>query len=172
MFHRPIFRDKEQGTRAYIAFGSIAIYWGPIELAIEFHILMLRNKLKYGVSKDRKKWDIPFPLAFGKKVDELKLHLKSRPGLKDAANYLSPILAECKALHKVRVAVVHSLCNGTNLAGNVMFLLSDQKNSRMSRSIEYSIDELETAAEKMLEIAEKLDRAREPRLMFLSSGKY
>ena len=127
MVHKPKFRSQEEEQRFYIAAGQIAVHWGPIELAIENHIIILRNKLGYGIVKGKKDWDRQFPVSFAKKLDELRLHLKSKSLLAPSNQYLRPLLTRCSELHGIRGLVLHSICQGTNLKGKVIFGFSDQK---------------------------------------------
>ena len=72
-FHDPFHGDVESANKAYIACGKVAMFWGPVEMAVELIVVMLRNR-QHAPVKDYAFVD--FPVSFGKKKDEIKQRLK------------------------------------------------------------------------------------------------
>ncbi|MDO8352195.1 MAG: hypothetical protein Q7T14_01925 [Aestuariivirga sp.] len=157
MVHIPIFRSPEESTQMYVLCGRIALYWGPVELGIEGLLVRLRNNLKYGISKNSFLWSIPFPISFSRKVSEIKVHLKSSPKYAEIELELLPLLSRCKWIHDIRTHVVHSICQGTNLDGKLMFGRSDQNKGKSYTEKQFGPEELENVAIEMLHLVDKLN---------------
>ena len=115
----PIFASEEEAIRAYIACGKIALNWGPVELAIESFIILLRQRHRAAAGDE-------FPLNFIRKVKAAKHLLKLDPANSDVLDLVRPLFGRAKELHKIRVDIVHCICQGTDLNGVMMFGKSDQ----------------------------------------------
>ena len=145
--HLPIFRDEDEANAAYIACGKLAIYWGHVELAMESIILILRNRQRAPVVG---RAFVDFPVSFSKKKREIKARMKSDPLFADQRNQTSATLANATAAHEVRVIVMHSICQGTNLKGDLMFGHSDQKRGVSYTPKTLSLKRINAASDLML----------------------
>ena len=145
----PFFASDEEADRAYIACGKVALNWGPIELHLEAAIVSMRYLL--GVRRDEK-----LPVSFSKKSDELKLLLRGFEPISDAYRLL---LTEAKRVHGIRSKIVHSLCQGTNLEGELMFGHSSPKEGWGYTELKLTIPEVEKLAADMRELRESLIKA-------------
>ena len=78
MFLDPFHGDVESANKAYIACGKVAMFWGPVELAVELIVVMLRNRQK---APTRSGAFIDFPVSFERKKREIKDRLKDDKAL-------------------------------------------------------------------------------------------
>jgi hypothetical protein len=146
----PFFASDDEATRAYIACGKIALNWGPIELAIEGFVILLRHRHRALVSDE-------MPLIFSRKVKSAKALLKLDPANADILDAIRPLLGRAKELHAIRVDVVHCLCQGTNLDGEMMFGKSDQKRGVAYTETRHTIAQIESAADDMRSLRAALE---------------
>lgn len=126
LIHRPIFRSKEEETRSYVVCGEIAVNWGPVEQAIESILILLRT-----IQRDAR--DTPFPVSLSRKISELKQRIKSDRVPADVRVDLTRLMPRVKTIHQTRTIVVHGICQGTNLKGEIMFGVS-----RLNDGISYT----------------------------------
>lgn len=157
--HIPIFGSEEEADRIYIICGRVAIYWGPVELAIEGILILLRNNLKVETTDNSPLWpkDNPFPISLSRKIAEIKLHLVSSAKFAAIEANLVPLLARCKWIHDIRTHVVHSVCQGTNIEGKIVFGRSDQNKGKAYTEKHFHPEELEKVATEMLHLVDKLN---------------
>ncbi|WP_119271421.1 hypothetical protein [Taklimakanibacter deserti] len=158
MTHVPTFNSQQESERIYIVCGRIAIYWGPVELSVEGVLTKLRNNLRYGQTPGSFLWSIPFPKQFGRKVEEIKLHLKSSPKYANVRSEAAPLLIRCYNAFQVRNHVVHSVCQGTDSKGRVIFGTSDHKKGKSYVEVRLSPKQLENAAVAMLRLVDELKK--------------
>jgi hypothetical protein len=140
----PNFASDEEAARVYTVCGKIAISWGPVEMGVEGLLILAR--------RHRNMSHAPFPYSFKKKVTILKSLLRDDARLVPALDFIRPTLGRALTLHHLRSWVVHSICQGTNLSGDVMFGMSDQR--RKVRPTSYTATaipagELESAVVEM-----------------------
>ena len=103
-FHDPFHGDVESANKAYIACGKVAMFWGPVEMAVELIVVMLRNR-QHAPVKDYAFVD--FPVSFGKKKDEIKQRLKDDKALfGDIRTPVSKLLTEAADIHSRRFVLV------------------------------------------------------------------
>jgi hypothetical protein len=123
-FHDPFHGDVEWANKAYIACGKVAMFWGPVELAVELIVVMLRNRQKAPVNGHA---FVDFPVSFERKKKEIKDRLKDDKALfGDIRMPVSRLLTEASEIHARRTIVCHSYCQGINLDGNLTFTRSEQ----------------------------------------------
>ena len=139
--------SEESAKRIYLAAGRLAINWGQLEVLVDTMIVRLRNRQRHP-NTGHKYPD--FPVSFSKKRDEVKDRLKSDPELSSIRPAVVAFLAEAKALHDLRVTVVHGLCQGTDLDGRVRFTLADMKGFGGWRTKRICVEDIERAADRML----------------------
>lgn len=144
----PIFLSAEEEERGYRAVARFVLFWGPIELIIEYMIVSLRNL--HGET------DQPFPVSFSKKVDELKDRFKREPDLGDVQKALTPFLGRSKEIHTLRTHVAHSYFQGQNIDGELMFGRSNQKRGIAYTEARYTPDELNAATAELCDIHDAL----------------
>jgi hypothetical protein len=146
----PFFGSDYDEQRAYAACGKIAISWGPIELAVEGLVVLMRN-----CQDPNMKWE--FPVSYSRKVRELKERLKADPRFLGFRDAIRPLLVEAGGLHEFRAIIVHSICQGQGIDGTLTFGMSDQRRGVAYTAKHYSIDEIEAKAQAMRTLREKLD---------------
>ena len=146
----PIFASEEEAIRAYIACGKIALNWGPVELAIESFVILLRHRHRAVVVEE-------FPLIFSRKAKAVKHLLKLDPANSDILDLVRPLLGRAKELHKIRVDIVHCICQGTDLNGVMMFGKSDQKRGVSYTETRYTISQIDGAADEMRSVRAALE---------------
>jgi hypothetical protein len=149
VIHRPIFGDQGEANAAYIACGKLAVNWGPVELAMESIILRLRNRQRHPSVNNAYP---DFPKGFKRKKDEIKKRLRNDPILSGLLVEMSAMLAEADRLHKARTTVVHSLCQGSNLNGDLMFGHSDHGAGVAFRPVTVKLSQVNTDAERMISL--------------------
>ena len=145
----PAFASEEEATRAYIACGKVALNWGPVELAIESFVILLRHRHRATASSE-------FPLIFSRKVKTAKHLLKLDPANADLLDLARPLFGRAKELHALRVDVVHCICQGTDLNGTMIFGRSDQKRGVSYTETRHSIAQIETSADEMCSLQDSL----------------
>ena len=146
----PIFASEEEATRAYIACGKVALNWGPVELAVESFVILLRHRHR-DVEVDE------FPLIFSRKVKAAKRLLKLNVANSDLLDLARPLFGRAKELHSIRVDVVHSLCQGTDLNGVMRFGKSDQKRGVSYTEARHTIAQINDAADEMRSVRASID---------------
>ena len=146
----PIFSSENEAHRAYIACGKIALNWGPIELAIEGFVILLRHRHRATVTNK-------MPLTFSRKVKDAKYLLKLNPANGDILDLIRPLLGRAKELHAIRVDIVHCICQGTDLNGHMIFGKSDQKRGVAYTETRYTIVQIESAAADMRSVRAALE---------------
>lgn len=102
---------------------------------------------------------VAFPLGFRKKRAALKGLLKADPVYLPILDHLRRLLGQAKVLHTLRCWVVHSICQGTDIHGNVMFGTSAQARGVAYTSKLFTLEELERAADDMRALREELEKA-------------
>lgn len=142
----PIFASDAEATRTYVACGKAAIKWGPIELAIESLLIKLRQLQPNAAKKER------FPLQFGRKIAHLRDLMKLDPEYEPIQAVIEPLLENAQRLHAIRTDIVHSLCQGTSIYGEIIFGKSDHR--RKDRPVSYTetrytINDIENAGDAM-----------------------
>jgi hypothetical protein len=138
-------------VQVYTVCGKIAIFWGPVELGIEGLLVRVRNYRGLG--------NTPFPISFRKKVASLKKLMRDEPALIPVLDHVRPLLGRAAELHHLRGWVVHSLCQGTDLDGGVVFGTSNQKIGYAYVSKVMTMAELEGAAAELRTMREAMDAA-------------
>ena len=146
----PIFASNEEASRAYMACGMAVLNWGPIELDLEGFLIILRNMTKQDTDT--------FPREFLRKLDEIKRLLRTDARFSGIADDLRPVLGRSKELHTIRTDVVHSICQGTNLEGFLIFGKSNQRKGIAYSETRHSILEIEAAAQEMRLLRERLEK--------------
>lgn len=145
----PSFRSRKEEDAGYRAIARFVLFWGPLELLIEHYIVRLRAH-----PKGAGEW--VFPVSFSRKVDELKDLLKESGDIAKARDGLRPLLGRAKEIHDIRVHVAHSIFQGQNLKGELMFGRSDQKRGVAYTESRYSIAQLEAAALECIDLHEQM----------------
>lgn len=79
--------------------------------------------------------------------------------LSPVLDHLRPLLGQCAELHQLRSWVVHSICQGTDLEGQVIFGMSAQKRGVSYTDRHIAFTELEAAAAKMRTMNGALEEA-------------
>lgn len=139
------FASDEEAQRAYIAFGRIAINWGPVENILEDMLILLR--LRRGINRMK-----GFPSSFSAVSDELAKRWEAEDLFAEHLDALKGLLGEVRDLHEIRVNVVHGTCQGTNLDGLVMFGKSKRREGWAYKARNFHFDEIEAAADRMIGI--------------------
>lgn len=146
----PFFNSDGEAAHAYIACGKVALNWGPVELTIERILIKLRAIHKTTLTE-------PMPLPFGRKVRAVKELVKLDSAHAGLAAMLSPLLGKAKELHAVRTDVVHSLCQGTDIDGVLVFGKSDQKRGVAYTEVRYAVAKIELAADEMRQLRAEME---------------
>lgn len=152
----PFQGDVDLATKAYTTCGKVAIWLGPVELAIEVIVLMLRNRQK---APTQDYAFVDFPVSFARKSDEIKDRLK-----KDAALFgeirarTSKLLGEAAQIHRRRTIVCHSRCQGVNLRGELHFTRSDHKRGVSSGPEYLSFQQLDADVKRMRTLALEFEK--------------
>ena len=140
----PHFLNAEEEEGGYRAIARFALFWGPVELLVEFMIVSLRNL--HGET------DGSFPVSYSKKLKELKDRLKREPDLADFRNRLRPLLGRSKELHNMRTHVVHSYFQGQDIRRRLLFGRSNQKIGVCYTEARYTPEQLNSATEELQDI--------------------
>ena len=148
----PIFASEEEATRAYMACGKVALNWGPVELAIENFVILLRHLYRADVTEK-------FPLPFSQKLKAAEKLLNLDTANREILDLVRPLFDSAKELHKIRVDIVHSICQGTDLNGVLIFGKSDQKRRVSYTETRYTISQIDVAAEDMRSVRASLELA-------------
>jgi len=142
----PIFKSIEEEAEVYRNCGRLATAWGPLELSLEAMLITLRFRqnhpgdgFAYG----------DFPVSFSRKVSEMKDRIKSDPIWHPLNDSLRPLISEANEIHKIRTWVCHSICQGTDLSGKIIFGKCDQKNGFAYIDIRIHVDEIRAAAARL-----------------------
>jgi hypothetical protein len=152
----PFHGDTDAANEAYIIAGKVAIWWGPVELAIELIILMLRNRQKAPV---RDHAFIDFPVSFAKKANEIKDRLKVDDALfGNIRPRVSALLGDATSIHKRRTIVCHSRCQGFSVNGHLHFMRSDQKRGVSGTSEYIAPKQLEADVKRMWSLADDFEK--------------
>ena len=114
-------------------------------MMIESILIKLRAIHKAAVTE-------PMPLPFGRKVTAIKDLIKLDPAHAGLADMLRPLLGKAKELHMVRTDVVHSLCQGTDIGGVLVFGKSEHKRGVAYTEVRYTVNEIERAADEMRQL--------------------
>jgi hypothetical protein len=142
------FPSEQEATRAYIACGKVALNWGPVELALENILVVLRRRA--GTS------DKIWPNGWGHKIKDIKAALARDPSAKAATSGLTPLITSAKKLHELRSNVVHCLCQGSIASGELVFGSSDQRRGVAYTETKLTIAQIEAAADEMRVLREKI----------------
>jgi hypothetical protein len=162
----PFHGDNESAETAFIACGKLAIFWGHLELTIEALVITLRNRQKApavnGVF-------VGFPVSFQKKKSEIRDRMKVDIIYHDIRDRISSMLGEATIIHNVRVIALHSVCQGVNIDGDLMFGQSDQKRGVSYTPKTLSFSEIDRASTRVRTLqAEFEDVSREMRQRWLA----
>jgi hypothetical protein len=167
--HDPFHGDVESANRAYIACGKVAIWWGPVELAIEMILIMLRNRQKAPAIGHA---FVDFPVSLSRKTDEIKARLKDDDALyRDLRQHTSSLLGEAAQIHARRTIVCHSLCQGINLKDELHFTRSNQKRGFSATSEYLTFKQLEKDVVRMRTLPPEFEKiATEIRVRGIGRG--
>jgi hypothetical protein len=152
--HNPDFGNNENSNRIYAACGRVALHWGRVELVLEHLILKLRWHQNHQNHDGRKYHD--FPVSFSKKVREIKDRLKDDDDYSQINDSFRALLQEAKTIHELRVCLVHSICQGINVDGKIIFGKSNQRKGVAYTERLISEEEISMAAQRMPIIAAEM----------------
>ncbi len=149
----PRFKNEAEAQAAYVAFGKIAVYWGPVEIGFESILLSLRH---WRGHPQMGPVSVDFPVSFSKKTREIRDLLKADSRWTELREKVSAMIHEANTLHDIRTLVVHGCCEGSNIDGNIAFSVSAQKEGVLARPKQISLDRLNDSAERMAALASKM----------------
>lgn len=150
MIYPPFFASEAEAARTYIACGRVALNWGPVEVGLEGILIRLRNR----AGDSGEMW----PGGWERKIRDIKDAIKKDIPARNAIYAtITPLITEAKRLHAIRSNVVHCLCQGTNINGELMLGKSDQRRGVAYTQTTYTLDMIEQAADQMCELRPALD---------------
>lgn len=144
--------------RGYIACGKITTGWGPVELAIEMVIVILRNRQKAPVENHA---FVDFPVSFSRKAREIRDRLRDdRAVFEDLRPHVVRLLAEATQIHARRDLICHSDFQGVTGEGGseLIFCHSEQKRGFSAVWKHLTFDQMEADFKRMPELADEFGK--------------